>query len=376
MIYLDNAATSFPKPEAVYREAERVMRECGGNPGRGSHSLALAAAEEVYRCRETVADFMGGSPERVVLTPNATAALNMTLKGLLRPGDHVLTSALAHNSVRRPLHALAKQGVAVEEYPVFSRHEGIAGAICRLIRPNTRVVEVTLRSNICSIGLPLREIAAITAPRGIVLVVDAAQAAGAMQLSLRGLGRAIICAPGHKGLYGLPGSGFAIFSDSIVSTELQTVLEGGSGLQSESAEMPDLFPERLEAGTLNAPAAASLRAGIEAVREVGVREIEYREQKLRRRLCELLLGTHGVVLYCPWGDEGSIALFNIRERSAAEVSACLNERGICTRAGLHCAPMAHRLFNTPEGGAVRVSLGMHNTESDLIALWKAIKEIG
>lgn len=375
MIYLDNAATSFPKPDAVYREAERVMRECGGNPGRGSHSLALAAAEEVYRCREAVAELFDGAPERVVLTPNATAALNLTLKGLLRPGDHVLTSALAHNSVRRPLYALAKQGVAVEEYPVFPRCEGIAGAICRLIRPNTRVVEVTVRSNICSIGLPLREIAAITAPRGIILVVDAAQAAGSMPLSLRGLGRAVICAPGHKGLYGLPGSGFAIFSDSIAPTELNTVIEGGSGLQSEAAEMPDLFPERLEAGTLNAPAAASLRAGIEAIREIGVREIEYREQKLRRRLCELLSGMNCVQLYCPWGDEGSIALFNVRGHSAAEVSAHLNERGICTRAGLHCAPMAHRLLNTPEGGAVRVSIGMQNTEADLIALWNAVKEL-
>lgn len=379
MIYLDNAATTYPKPESVYHEAERVMRECGGNPGRGGHSLALAAAEEVYRCREAVAELFDGDPERVVFTSNATHALNLVLKGILRSGDHVLTSALAHNSVRRPLHDLEKLGVTVDYYPVFPHGESVAAAIGRMIRPNTRVVEVTLRSNICSVGLPLGEIAAVCrgkgAPEGIILVVDVAQAAGAVPISIRGLGKAVICAPGHKGLYGLPGSGFALFSGEIEPGEITPLLSGGSGLHSKDAEMPDLFPERLEAGTLNTPAIASLRAGIEAVREMGVEAIDYREKILRRRLMAMLTGTGRVQVYLPRADDGGIVLFNLRGHSATEVSEHLNRRGICTRAGLHCAPMAHRLLGTPEGGAVRASVGMASTEADIVALWKALREL-
>jgi cysteine desulfurase family protein len=374
MIYLDNAATTFPKPERVYREAERVMRECGGNPGRGSHALALAAAEEIYRCREAVADLFDGEPDRVVLTPNATAALNLALKGLLRPGDHVLTSALAHNSVRRPLHDLERDGVMVEEYPVFPRGECLA-AIRRMIRPNTRVIEVTVRSNVVSVGLPLYEIAALCKGRSITLVVDASQGAGAMPISLGRLGRAVICAPGHKGLYGLSGSGFALFSKDVEAKDVRPLLSGGSGLRSMEPEMPDLFPERLEAGTLNAPAAASLRAGIEAIREIGVEEIDYRERMLRRRLVGWLAELRQVQVYLPYADEGSIVLFSIRGKSAAEVGTYLDGQSIAVRAGLHCAPMAHRMLGTPEGGAVRASLGMFTTEADLAALIRALREL-
>lgn len=374
MIYLDNAATTFPKPERVYREAERVMRTCTGNPGRGSHTLALAAAEEIYRCREAVAELFDGDPERVVLTPNATTALNLALKGLLRPGDHVLTSALAHNSVRRPLYDLEREGVIVEEYPVFPRGEALA-AIRRMLRPTTRVVEVTVRSNVVPVGLPLYEIASLCKGRGITLVIDASQGAGTVPLSLKRLGRAVICAPGHKGLYGLPGSGFALFSKEIEAKELRPLLSGGSGLRSIEPEMPDLFPERLEAGTLNAPAAASLRAGIEAVREIGVREIDHRERMLRRRLVGWLMEMRAVEVYLPHADQGSIVLFNIRGKSAAEVGAYLDGQGIAVRAGLHCAPMAHRLLGTPEGGAVRASLGMFNTEREVDALARALGEI-
>ena len=362
MIYLDNAATTFPKPQRVYREAERVMRECGGNPGRGSHDLALAAAEEIYSCREAIADLFDGDPERVVLTSNATAALNLALKGILKKGDHVLTSAIAHNSVRRPLYDLKRDGVMVEEYPVFPRSECLA-FIRQMLRPNTRVVEVTVRSNVVSVGLPLYEIAALCKGRGITLVVDASQAAGVMPISLRRLGQAVICAPGHKGLYGLPGSGFALFSKEIDAKELRPLFSGGSGLRSMEPEMPDLLPERLEAGTLNAPAAASLRAGIEAIREIGLEEIDYRERKLRRQLINWLMGLRTVQVYLPYADEGGIVLFNVRGKTAAEVGS-----------GLHCAPMAHRLLNTPEGGAVRASLGMFNTEGEIAGLWRALRD--
>lgn len=375
MIYLDNAATTFPKPERVWREAERVMRECGGNPGRGSHALALTAAEEVYRCREAVAELFDGEPERVVLTPNATVALNLALKGLLCPGDHVLTSALAHNSVRRPLHDLAKEGVTVEEYPVFPRGESVTAVIGRMLRPNTRAVEVTVRSNIVSVGLPLYEIAALCKRRGILLIVDAAQAAGTLPLSIRKLGRAVICAPGHKGLYGLTGSGFALFSGELDPNEVRPLLSGGSGLRSIDPTMPDVFPERLEAGTQNAPAAASLRAGIEAIREIGIEEIDEQERKLRRRLVGWLSGMRRVQVYLPHADEGGIVLFSVHGRSAAEVGAHLDRRGIAVRTGLHCAPTAHRLIGTPEDGAVRVSVGLYNTEEELLTLCRTLREL-
>lgn len=379
MIYLDNAATTFPKPESVYAEAMRVMRECGGNPGRGSHRMALAAAEEVYRTREAVAHFFGShSPERVVLTPNATHALNVALKGILRQGDHVLFSELSHNSVRRPILALAKErGVHYDVYRGLGRKGEILASIYSKLRPETRVIEVTARSNVASVGLPLREIASLCREHSIILVVDASQAAGTMPLSIAELGcSAVICAPGHKGLYGLPGSGFALFSDDIEPTSLQTVIAGGSGIHSREAEMPDLLPERLEAGTLNAPAAASLRAGIEYVKQAGISTIDAHEAALRRRLTELLLHTPSVRVYRPDGREGGIVLFSVAGRSSSEVGGYLDRRGICVRSGLHCSPLAHKALGTSDGGAVRVSFSAFNRESDAVALWQAIREMG
>ncbi len=375
MIYLDNAATTFPKPESVYNEAMRVMRACGGNPGRGSHKMALAAAEEIYRCREAVADFFGShSPERVVLTANATHALNCALKGLLRQGDHVLFSELSHNSVRRPILALAKhRGVRYNVYRGFGSQAEILASIRSKLRPETKVIEVTCRSNVCSVGLPLQEIAALCKQRGIIMVVDASQAAGSMPLSMKDLGTAVLCAPGHKGLYGLPGSGFALFSDDIEPTSLLTLNEGGSGVHSVESDMPDLLPERLEAGTLNAPAAASLRAGIEYVRQVGIDQIEALESGLRRKLTDLLLHTNGIRVYCPEGREGGILLFSVFGRSSAEVGAYLDRNGICVRGGLHCAPLAHQALGTPAGGAVRVSFGAFNTEKDVTVFWQTLK---
>lgn len=377
MIYLDNAATTFPKPESVYAEAMRVMRSCGGNPGRGSHQMALAAAEEVYRTREAVADFFGSrSPERVVLTQNATHALNVALRGILRQGDHILFSELSHNSVRRPILALAKErGLRYDVYRGFGRKSEIMASICSKLRPETRVIEVTVRSNITSVGLPLQAIAALCRERGLILVVDASQAAGTMPLSIAELGSAVICAPGHKGLYGLPGSGFALFSDDIEPTSLQPFMVGGSGIHSREAEMPDLLPERLEAGTLNAPAAASLRAGIEYVKQIGASVIDAHEASLRRRLTELLLRLPNVRVYRPDGNEGGIVLFSVAGYSSSEVGRYLDRQGICVRSGLHCAPLAHKAIGSPDGGAVRVSFSAFNTESDAIAVWQAIREM-
>lgn len=378
MIYLDNAATTFPKPESVYEEAARVMRECGGNPGRGSHQMALAAAEEVYLARAAVADFFGSrSPERVVLTPNATHALNLALKGILRPTDHVLFSELSHNSVRRPILALAKErGVRYDIYRGFGKRSDILTSIYSKLRPETRVIEVTVRSNICSVSLPLKEIAALCRERGLTLVVDASQAAGTMPLSIAELGcSAVICAPGHKGLYGLPGSGFALFSDDIEPTSLRPFIEGGSGIHSREGEMPELLPERLEAGTLNAPAAASLRAGIEYLKKVGISTVDAHECALRRRLTDLLLRTPNLRVYCPDGQAGGILLFSVAGRSSAEVGSYLDRQGICVRSGLHCAPLAHKAIGTPPDGAVRVSFGAFNSESDVLALRQAIREM-
>ncbi len=374
MIYLDNAATTYPKPETVYREADRVLRS-SGNPGRGGHRLAMAAAEELYLCREAVADLFDGQPDRVVFTANATGALNLALSGLLAPGDHVLTSALAHNSVRRPLAALAGKGVAVEEYPVFPHKERIVDAIARLLRPNTRAVEVTVRSNICSIGLPVEEIAALCKQKGIYLIIDAAQAAGAREISLKGMGKAVLCAPGHKGLYGIPGSGFALFSKEADPLEFTPLLLGGSGQTSRMREMPADLPERLEAGTQNAPAAAALRAGIGEIRAIGLSEIDERECALRRRLTDWLSAIRGVQIYCPEGEEGSIVLFRLQGRDAEQVADLLDRRGIALRAGLHCAPDAHRLLGTPKGGALRASMGLYTTEADLLALCRTLREI-
>ena len=378
MIYLDNAATSFPKPRAVYEEVVRCMMTYGGNPGRGSHALSMLAAEKIYECRALAAEFFGvDEPERVFFTLNTTHALNTVLKGLLRVGDHVLISDIEHNAVYRPIWKLAEEGkITFGTFDSMVKDpERNAAAICadvvRRLHPRTRMIVSTHTSNICSVGMPIRELAALCRKNRIFFVVDGAQSAGHELISVDEMGIDALCVPGHKGLYGPQGCGMVILGKGI---QLSTLTEGGNGVLSLEGAMPSFSPERYEAGTLPTPAIAGLYEGLRSVQTLGVAAIGEYERSLFRRSAELLGNTKGIELYAPQYEGGTL-LFNCKGIDAENVGRRLNERGICVRSGYHCSALGHKTLQTPTGGAVRVSFGIYNTVSDVERLYEAVREI-
>lgn len=377
MIYLDNAATTYKKPESVYRAAELAARECGGNPGRGVHSLSQRSANAVFEVREKIADMFGATPEHVVFTANTTYALNLAIKGLWgNKNGSFLISDIEHNSVRRPILSLAARddiNVSVDTFRAVGTKEAVLSSFCSKIRADTKMAVVCHRSNIAPITLPIADIGRICREKGIIFVVDAAQSAGSLRINMTSASIDALCVPGHKGLYGLMGVGAAIFSDRVDEEHLATVIEGGSGMASLEYGMPPMLPERLEAGTLALPAIASLGAGVDYVNSLGIENIAAHEGGLLCRAYEMLASSGRVTLYGQPSRDGSAMIFNVVGRAPSEVAAYLDDMGICTRAGLHCSPLAHSALGTPRGGAVRISFSPMNTEHDLEALYKAVK---
>ena len=378
MIYLDNAATSFPKPRSVCDEVTKCMRFYCGNPGRGAHSLAMAAAEKIYECREVAADLLGcKNAENIVFTLNTTQSLNMAIKGILRPGDHVIISDMEHNSVFRPIYKLAKEGSI--EYDIFNSMTGnakrsavrICAQIARLVRPNTKLVVCNHSSNVCSATLPIKEIADFCHKHKILLIVDAAQSAGHLPINMGQMNIDIACVPGHKGLLGPSGCGILAFKDNIA---LDTIFEGGNGIMSLRGDMPDFSPERYEAGTVAVPAIAGLCEGIKIVRQIGADNIHKHEQMLYTQTLERLKCLDNIKIYVP-EYTGSVLLFNVNNIDPEQVGKRLNEAGICVRCGFHCAPLAHKTLRTSETGAVRISFGIYNTLSDIEVLYETLKKI-
>ena len=378
MIYLDNAATSFPKPRRVAEAQQKCMQLWGGNPGRGSHALALAAAQKIYECREELASFFGSpNPENVIFTMNTTMALNTAIKGLLRRGDHVLISDMEHNAVFRPIYKLARDGIIT--YDVFDTFptnpsrtaEMIVASILEKIRPTTRMLICAHASNICSATLPLKEIGALCRKKGILFVVDAAQSAGHLPIDMKEMQISALCAPGHKGLWGPQGCGVLILGDGVVA---DTLMEGGSGYNSLEGNMPEDAPERYEAGTLPTPAIAGLLEGVREIQKIGLEEIHAHESMLTKMLRERLGECPQITLYAPH-HKGSVLLFSIANLSADRVGAFLNERGFCVRTGFHCAALAHATLGTPPSGAIRVSPSFFNTAPQINAFCDAVKDL-
>lgn len=373
MIYFDNAATTFPKPSTVTDEVFRCLTGYCGNPGRGAHPLAMKAAEKIYNCRELLSDFFDvRDPARVLFTQNTTYAINLALKGLLAPGSHILLSELEHNAVYRPVFRLAERGVITYDlFPVIGLTDAeILSGIRARLRPDTSAVVCLHASNICSRVLPVREIGALCRGQGLRFIVDAAQSAGRIPISLSEMHIDALAIPGHKSLYGIQGCGALLLGDGILP---ETWVEGGSGVDSLSPTMPELPPERYEAGTLPTPAIVGLSEGLEFLRERGIPEIEQWERALFLALAERLSTLPGIRVFEP-DTPGAVLLFEKQGVPSADVARALAARGICVRAGLHCAPLAHRALGTPEGGAVRVSFGVFNTLREVDSLWRALKE--
>ena len=376
LIYLDNAATSFPKPLSVSDSVRDFMLFCGGNAGRGSHVLSLEAARIVYDCRVKLAEFFDAeSEERVCFTMNTTQALNFCIKGLLKKGDHVLISDIEHNAVYRPIYKLASDGFI--EYDVFSSMATdpkrsateICAGIAKLVRKETKMVVCTGASNICSVTMPLAQIGAFCRRRGILFVVDGAQCAGHYGISVREMRIDALCVPAHKGLLGPQGCGAIIFGSDILA---DTVIEGGNGVASLEGDMGESMPERYEAGTLPTPAIAGFSEGISHVRRLGLDRIKYHEERLFLYARERLGNIDGVSICCP-AHEGPVLLFNVDGHGSEEIARMLSEQGICVRGGYHCAALGHKTLGTLDTGGVRASFGVFNSSADIDALCRAVK---
>lgn len=376
MIYLDNAATSCPKPPDVIAAVERTMREVCANPGRGAYDAALEAGRVVLRARRAVARLCGIRDEsRVIFTHNCTHALNLALKGLLAPGDHVVTSSVEHNSVARPLAVLERSGVQITRVPCGPDGVTDPDDILLAVRPTTRLVCLTHASNVLGTVLPVTDVGPRLRERGVPLLVDAAQTAGCMPLNVVDDCIDLLALPGHKGLLGPQGVGVLYVGEGA---EPGTLIEGGAGGDSGSPDPPSELPDRYEAGTPNTPGIAGLGAGIDLIMAEGVESIGAREHALAERLRAGLRDTEGLSVHGPGPAVPTAPVVSLAFAGLGSTEAAfILDRGfdIAVRAGLHCAPEAHRIAGTLDTGLVRMSVGHATTEADVDAAIAACREI-
>ena len=371
MIYLDNAATSFPRPACVARAMSDALTQCGANPGRAGHRLALAAGRIVEGCREDLAAMLGETDaSRVAFACNATDALNMAIHGVVRTGDHVVTTLLEHNSVLRPLSELSRSGaITLTIVPPDAQGRIRSQDVAQAMTPRTRLVAMTHMSNVLGAAQDVAAVGMLCRRRGVLLLVDCAQTAGHLPLTPRAWGAALLAMPGHKGLLGPHGTGALWVREDVQPAPLR---QGGTGSASESMFQPRMMPDALESGTLNLPGIAGLRAGM---REA----LAHREEAHAAAvaMCDgmraELLCLPGVRVYTPEG--ASLLSFTVEGIASQEVAAALDGMGIAVRGGLHCAPGVHRFLGTLESGAVRVSPGIYNTKQDAQALLMAVRRI-
>jgi len=375
LIYLDNAASSHPKPDSVYEAVDGALR-LGANPGRSGHHAALEAARLVLGAREGLAELLGVlDASRVIFTLNGTQALNLALKGILRSGDHVVTTCMEHNSVLRPLAALERRGVTSVQ--VVSEPDGTvrAEALERALRPNTRLVVLCHASNVSGTLQDAEAVGDLCRRKGLLFLLDAAQTLGAVPLDAVKVGAHLLAAPGHKGLLGPQGTGLLYVAPGLV---VEALAEGGTGSRSEERSMPEEMPEALEAGTLNTPGLAGLAAGVQYLQGRGVEDVRRGEEEILAFLLPELRKVPGLILYGPTEPWRRVAVvsFNLEGRDGAHVGFALDEvYGIAVRVGLHCAPDAHKALGTFPAGAVRASFGPFNTLADAEALVSAVREI-
>jgi cysteine desulfurase family protein len=379
IIYFDNAATSYPKPEEVTQAMVHFSREIGASPGRSGHRLAIEAGRIVFEARERISQLFGvKDSSRVVFGLNATEGINQGLKGLLRPGDHVITSSMEHNSVMRPLRAMMKEGVQAAILSCSPEGFLDPSDVKKAIRPNTRMVVLNHASNVVGTLQPLAEIGEVCRRQGVLFFVDAAQSAGAAPLDMEREKIDLLAFTGHKALFGPQGTGGLVLGERVDEKELVPVKRGGTGSRSEQEEHPDFLPDLCESGTPNAVGLAGLLAGLEFVMKVGIEKIRHHEKRLTERLLRGLLEIGGVTVYGPGTAEKQLATvsFNIQGVASSEVGLRLDEEyGILCRVGLHCAPAAHRTLGTFPEGTVRFGLSYLNREEEVEETLQAIRRI-
>lgn len=379
MIYLDNAASSWPKPAAVVDAMVRYMQDSGGNPGRSGHQLSVEAGRIVYNAREYVARlFHVNDPLRVIFTMNATHALNTVILGLLKPGDRVVTTSVEHNSVMRPLRALEKQGVILEIVKCGPSGEINIADWKRALDGGARLAVAVHASNVTGRIFPIAELAQATHSAGAKILVDAAQTAGVEDIDMQSMGIDMLAFTGHKAMLGPQGTGGLVFGESVDPSEITPIILGGTGSASSSEEQPDFLPDKFESGTPNGVGIAGLGAGVRWVMERGLDNIRAHHNDLMHRLVSGLMEMDNVMVYGPGADERRAGLvsFCVAGHENSSFGLTLDEKyNIMCRVGLHCAPSAHKTLGTFADGTIRFSIGPMTTAQDIDRALQAVKEI-
>lgn len=381
-IYLDQASTTYPKPECVAKAVYEYMTGNGSNINRGCYENAYDTEEVVLETRELLCElFDGPDCKNVVFTKNVTESLNVVLKGFLKSGDHVLVSSMEHNAVMRPIRQLEKNGVAFDRIPCSEQGELKLQSMEALLKPGTKAVVMMHASNVCGTILPLKEVGAFCKTHGLKFIADCAQTAGTMPISMKEMNIDVLCFTGHKGLYGPQGIGGFILQEEMIS-EMTPLLSGGTGSISHTEEIPEFMPDRFEPGTMNLPGIFGLNSALEWINEVGIENIYNKERILTRIFLEEIgkLDPKGekIKLVGKKTEEGRTAVVSIQTpgRDVSEVAYLLDKNyGIMTRVGLHCAPSAHQTLGTYPTGTVRFSFGYFNTEEEVLFAVKALEEI-
>ncbi len=373
MIYFDNAATTYPKPPAVIAAMSRALVRYGANPGRAGHAMSLETADAVFAAREKCADFFGADVENTVFMPNCTFALNTAIKGILTGNSHAVTSDIEHNAVLRPLYSLSGSIGVSYSFAQTGDDDRTEAEFERCINRRTKAVICTLAGNVTGRIMPVKRIGEICRRHGICFIVDAAQGAGVIPVKLSD-GINIICAAGHKGLYGPMGTGLLVTDGKY---RLRTLVEGGTGSNSKDPAQPEFLPDRFESGTINTAGAISLGAGVDFVNSKGINNIRRHESELCERFFSGLKKIPSVKLYSDTFDErfAPVIPFNIGNIPAEKASALLSDAGFALRGGFHCAYPAHKKIGTENTGAVRFSPSVFNTISDVNALVRAVARI-
>lgn len=379
MIYLDNAATSFPKPACTAETVYNFLLHTGANPGRSAHGMSIDAARIVYECREALNDFFGGpDPLRVVFSMNATYGINMAMKGLLKPGDRVITTGMEHNAVMRPLRSLEAGGVTVDLLPCGQDGVLDPADVRKALDRDAALLVMSAASNVTGTIMPVREVGESAREKGVPFLVDAAQAGGVVPLNMEDDCIDLLAFTGHKSLYGPPGTGGLIFGAGVDEKDFRPLIEGGTGSRSEDEIQPSFLPDRFESGTQNAAGLAGLRTSLNWLIEKDPGEVLRLEQNLAERLRQGLASVPGVQLYGPQDarQRTGVVSFTIDGMEVSEIGEKLDEDfGILTRVGLHCAPAAHRSIGTFPEGTVRMSVGAFTSLSDIDAATAAVRSL-
>lgn len=376
MAYFDNAATSYPKPKVVYDKIMEAMVEYGANPGRSGHKRALRLNREIYNTRLKISKLFNiKNPMNLVFTFNCTESLNIGIKGVLKPGDHVITTSMEHNSVLRPIAFLQKMGI--KSTIVQGDTEGRINPrdIENSIRKDTKLIVTTHISNLTGTIMDIEAIGEIARKHGLLYLVDGAQSAGVYDLDMEKINIDMLAFPGHKGLLGPQGTGGLYIREGL---DVASTFQGGTGSTSHSLEQPDMLPDKFESGTANGPGIVGLGAGVKYIIDMGIENIRKKEEDLTKFFIEEVRKINGVKLYGPLekGRQAPVVSLNIKDADSSEISYILDEEyDIAVRPGLHCAPLAHKTIGTFDQGVVRFSFGYENTFEEIEYALRAINDI-